>query len=203
MKNILAIGFIYLCSAELALAAGGEHGGEHKSGGLPQLDPSTYAGQTFWLLIVFAVLYVFFSKKTLPEISRTLQSRQERIQSDLENAENLRKEVEAVHTSYEESLSGARAEAAKAYADVDAAIQAQSQELIEDLRQRAEREVDALEARISSAVKEVMNDMEQIAAQIAAEATTKIINVPVSEKEALDVVSALSKTPSKKASKAA
>lgn len=210
MKNILFTGFLYLCSVGHALAetvaheAAGhaEDAGHHSSGGLPQLDPSTFASQTFWLLIVFTISYVFFSKKTLPEISKTVEGRNDRIQNDLDSAEKLRKEVEAVHTNYENSLAGARTEAAKSYADVEKNIQEQTQKKQEELRERTEREVKKLEDKIAASVKHVMNDMEKIAAEIAIEATAKIINVQVDTKDALDVVSSLG-SPAKKTSKAA
>lgn len=208
MKNLVVSGLFYLYFAEQALAESAGHGaahedaGHHSSGGLPQLDPSTFASQIFWLLIIFTILYFFFSKKTLPEISGIMQNRQERIQTDLDSAETLRSEVEAVHTAYEDSLSGARAQASKCYADAESTIQKKSEERMDDLRERTEREIKALEEKISASTKEVMGDMEKIAATIAADAAEKIIDIRVSEKEALDVVLALG-SPVKKTSKAA
>lgn len=208
MKNVLTSGFLILCSAQQVFAETIEHGehgnaGQHKSGGLPQLDPTTFPSQIFWLLVVFTFLFVFYSKKSLPAISKTIEKRQDRIQNDLESAEKLRTEVEVVHTNYENSLASARAEAAKCYTDVETYIQKKSQEKQEILRARSENDVQRLEDKISSSVKNVMNEMEKIAAQIAIDATEKIINVSVNPEEALNIVSSIGKTPAKKSSKAA
>ncbi|XKH35022.1 hypothetical protein ACIU1J_01600 [Azospirillum doebereinerae] len=39
------------------------HGGEHASGGLPQLNPANFPTQIFWLALTFGVLYYLLSKK--------------------------------------------------------------------------------------------------------------------------------------------
>lgn len=208
MKNILTSGFLFICSAQIVYAETSGQGthessGKHGTGGLPQLDPTTYPSQIFWLLVVFTFLFVFFSKKTIPEISRTVENRQDRIQNDLESAEKLRKEVEIIHTHYENSLAGARSEAAKCYADVETHVQQQTKKKQEDLRERTEKDIKNLESTIAVSVKNVMTEMERIAAEIAVSATEKIINIKVDQKDAHAIVCAISKSPSKKTSKAA
>ena len=40
--------------------------------GMPQLDPTYWASQAFWLILVFAILYVSISKFYLPKIKNNL-----------------------------------------------------------------------------------------------------------------------------------
>lgn len=51
----------------------------HASAGLPQMDTAWFPSQIFWLAITFGFLYVVFSKKVLPGISSTLESRRNQI----------------------------------------------------------------------------------------------------------------------------
>src|SRR5690606_28063422 len=58
--------------------------GHPTGGGLPQLDVSTFPSQLFWLFVSFGIMYMIFSRRTLPEISGVLENRQSHIQGDLE-----------------------------------------------------------------------------------------------------------------------
>ena len=127
-KNILGFTSLAFIIASEALAADDTHGlvydiehvdphgpvgdATHEaSAGLPQLDPTWFASQIFWLLIVFGALYFIFSRSILPALSTTLENRHEHIQSDLDTAERLKEEAETVQSNYEAVLVDARAKA--------------------------------------------------------------------------------------------
>ncbi len=79
---------------------------------MPQIDQiDTYLSQIIWLVITFAVLYVVMWKTALPRVADVLQERQERIDNDLERAEKLKTEAEAVLEAYEATAAKAQAEA--------------------------------------------------------------------------------------------
>ena len=79
---------------------------------MPQLDQIwSYPSQVFWLVVSFAVLYYVLSRIALPKVSDLLQERQERIDADLEKAENLKKEAETVLAAYEAAMADARGKA--------------------------------------------------------------------------------------------
>src|SRR5690606_19013966 len=82
------------------------------SSGLPQFDPTWFASQLFWLLVAFGVLYLFFSKRTLPDLSSIIENRKNHIKADLDQAEELTTQAETVQSHYEQSLQGARNQAA-------------------------------------------------------------------------------------------
>lgn len=204
MKKFTSLSLFMFTVANSAFAESSGHGGAaHSSGGLPQLDISTFPSQIFWLVIVFGFLMVFFSKKTIPDISKTLENRNDRIQTDLENAEKLRKEVESVHENYESSLNNAREQATVVYKEVEQYIHNLSIKKQDELRDKADGEVANLENRISASVNAIMNEMEKIAAQVAIDATDKIIGVQVDQKDAIKVVASLSNNTVTKTTKAA
>jgi F-type H+-transporting ATPase subunit b len=64
--------------------------GQGASGGLPQFDPSWWAGQIVWLLIIFAVLYAVLAKVLLPKVGGTIDAREGRIAGDIADARALK-----------------------------------------------------------------------------------------------------------------
>lgn len=171
-------------------AADAAHHGE-SSGGLPQLDPSTYPSQIFWLVIAFVLLYFFFSSKTLPEVSSVLEKRKDRISNDLGTAEQLKEEIEEAQTTYEDSLSGARDKAAKTLADTNAKIAEKAAKETEKLNDKAVKEINALESEIQKAKQAAMDDISSVVAEVSHEAAQKIVGMKLDPKKAQTVVKAL------------
>ncbi|MEX0645816.1 MAG: hypothetical protein WD076_10925, partial [Parvularculaceae bacterium] len=62
-----------------AVEAAAEAHGESASGGLPQLDLSTWPSQLFWLAIFFSGLYWLMASYFLPRIGGTIEDRRDRI----------------------------------------------------------------------------------------------------------------------------
>lgn len=169
----------YTDDHEAQTAHGDEHveietGAQH-SGGLPQLDPSTWASQAFWVVVMFIVMYFFFSKGALPSISNTIENRKNHIDSDLETAEKLTAEADAVHDDYQANLTKAQEEAARVVQDVEAEMKEKSAKAFEKFRKRSEQEIQAAEERILESKNAAMNEMNTIAAEAAAQAVEKII----------------------------
>ena len=80
-------GFIFFSLyAQKALAAGDK---SDSSGGLPQLDISTWPTQLFWLLITFFIGYIIISTLVVPSISTVLENRSDKILSDVQKAKNV------------------------------------------------------------------------------------------------------------------
>ena len=74
---------------------------------MPQLDYGTFIPQIVWLLLTFVILYLIMSRVILPKIADVLEQRQDRIASDLEEAEKLRKEAQKVIEIYEKEIENA------------------------------------------------------------------------------------------------
>ena len=136
-----------------ALEAGhGEatHEAAQASGGLPQLDFSTWSSQIFWLVITFGILYFILSKFILPALSAGITERSDRIADDLDAAARMQREAEQAEADYDRALADARAKAhnigATTRSSVDAEIAAETEAADADLgRQQA-----AAETRIAS-----------------------------------------------------
>ena len=170
-----------------------------EGGGLPQLDPTWFASQAFWLIFIFAILYILFSRSILPVISNTLENRHEHIQGDLDTAQELKEEAEKVKISYEKKLEDARQRATALYRDVEEDIKLKSEKQQQELRERLQKETELSEARIEKTKTEAMADMDAIVAEIASDAAKKIVGISTDIKSAQNVVKDLNQ----KAKKAA
>lgn len=186
---------LVLADISVGLAATTEMAGdEASSGGLPQLDPSTYPSQIFWLIIAFALLYYFFSSKTLPEVSSVLENRKDRIANDLSTADQLKQEIDSAQSTYENSLRGARDEATKVLAATNAKNAEKAAKEAEKFRAKADKDIAAIEQDINKAKADAMDDMNVIVAEVSKEAAQKIVGLKdLDIKKAQTVVKALNR----------
>ena len=65
-----------------------------------------------WSAVCFVILLVFFWKKILPNVQKSLDARSELIEGGIKKAENAQAEAAAALEKYNEQLAEARAEAA-------------------------------------------------------------------------------------------
>jgi F-type H+-transporting ATPase subunit b len=202
VATFLLLSFVFVPS--LVFAADEAYGdGEASKGGLPQFDPTWFASQIFWLAVCFGVLYLIFAKKTLPDISSTIENRKNHIQSDLEMAEKLTAEADSVHDAYQENLVKAQTEAANAIKNVEAQAKAEADEATENFRQKSEATIVEVEQKIEASKDAAMNDMNQIVVDTAAQAVEKIIGIKADAAKLGDIVQSINSIPSSKKSKAA
>ena len=174
MKKLSALLLGFTMFPSVVFAADDAHG-EASKGGLPQFDPTWFASQIFWLAISFAVLYMIFAKKTLPDISGVIENRKNHIQSDLETAEKLTAEADAVQDAYQENLNKAQLDASEAIKSVENKSKANAEAAMETFRVKAEDQVKDAEANIETSKNAAMDDMNKIAIDAAAAAVEKII----------------------------
>lgn len=143
--------------------------------GLPQLDFTTYTPQLFWMVLVFALLYIVFAKKTLPDISTVIENRKNHIESNLESAEKLTAEADTVHDEYMAGLQTSQSKAAEEIQKAEAKMKDKAAKAMNDFRERSDSELQAAETRIIAAKSAAMGDMNAIATDAANVAVEKII----------------------------
>lgn len=196
IKKLAVSSFLTITYATQSFASdGGGHDSTHHDApsGLPQLDPSSFTGQSFWLIIIFVTIYFIFSRKSLPDISRAIENRAERIKNDLDSAERLKDEVTSVQTSYEDGLKKSYTESSLLLQQIEDDLKIKSEENTKKFQVYSADKISELEKNIAKAHKATMADMSQIAADIATEAAEKIIGVRTDAKSARAVVNALNK----------
>ena len=69
--------------------------------GMPQLDPTYWASQAFWLILIFTVLYLTLSNLFIPKIKDGINDRENKIKEDLDEAQKLRDTADKKLKEYE------------------------------------------------------------------------------------------------------
>jgi len=157
--SVLVIG--EQAEAELGIAQDDAH-----SGGMPQLDFSTYAPQLIWLAITFGVLYLLMSRVALPRVAQALEARRDRIANDLDQAAQLKSETDAAIEGYETALADARAKAHQIASETRDDLGKETDALRDKLEAELDEKLEAAEARITATKTEAMGNVRGIATDV-------------------------------------
>jgi len=145
---------------------------------MPQLNFHDFAPQVVWLVIAFAVLYLMMSRLAIPAVSATLAKRQGKIQSDLDAAEKASEETRALVEAYEKRLADAREEARRLVRERAEADSAATAARLAALGERLGQRIDEAEKRIADQRSQVLQGIEQMAGDIAADVYAKLAGRP-------------------------
>ena len=151
---------------------------------MPQMEFADYMPQVGWLVITFATLYLLMAKLALPRITDILETRQRRLDHDLELSEKLRDEAQATLAEYDAAIVSARAEAESLLAKARENIQTDTQERIAELNVRLESEIRESDARIRHAMSQAMDELMIVAGNSARAAVERLAGIKVSDEQA-------------------
>lgn len=147
---------------------------------MPQFEQAdTFVSQLFWLAITFGVLYLVLRYAILPRIADVLESRQDRIANDLEEAEKLKRESEEALKAYEDALATARARAQEMAAAAKAEATKDSERRSAELEAKLAKDLEAADARIQEVRAEAITGIRAVAQETAQAITAKLIGVDV------------------------
>jgi len=138
-----------------------------EAGGLPQFDFSWWAGEIFWMLMIFGILYLLFARVFVPRVGGAIAAREDKISGDIGEARRLRDEAEAQNQAAAEELGQARARAQRLAADAKAAAGAEAHQAQAAEEARLGQVLAEAEGRIAAARAEAMTHVRQIAAETA------------------------------------
>jgi F-type H+-transporting ATPase subunit b len=155
---------------------------------MPQLDLATFPTQLIWLAITFIVLYLVMQAVGLPRVGEVIAARRARIEGDLEKAQQLKNETEAVIAAYEKALAEARMQAQISLRETTEQLNAQSAERQRKVVEELGRETAAAERRISDAKQQALGSLREIAIEATREAAQKLTGVGLDVTRAASVV---------------
>ena len=141
---------------------------------MPQLDFSVFPSQFFWLTVCFFSLLFIMSKLIIPRIAEMINLRKEKIDSELEAAAKLKKQVEEGIERYEHALKEASMKA-------NLELQKTRDELNEtvarkqsDLAARLAVDIEQGEQKIMAAKSRALQSVEEAAVSLASDVLNKI-----------------------------
>jgi len=158
---------------------------------MPQLDPTFFPTQLFWLALIFIPLYIVMWRVALPRVTDVRATRRERIETDLEKAETLSAEAETVLAEYEAAIAKATAEAQAAVRDAANEVAAEATRQREELAKRLAEEAAAAERRIAEESQRVIADIGTMAVDLAQLAAGRLSDGSVSQEDAKAAVDAV------------
>lgn len=186
MRLSTLLAMLVAMSAQVAAAASeAEHGA---SGGLPQLDASSYPSQIFWLVVFFALLYYLISRKALPRLNDILEARQDRINADLDRAAKLREEAELALRRYEALLADAQARAQLLLRETEERLAAEYAVRRSELERELEQRIAAAERQIAATTERALAGVRDVAAELVQLAVGRLAGLEIGLDEARKAV---------------
>ncbi len=148
---------------------------------MPQFNIATFPPQIIWLAITFVVLYILMARVALPRIGNVLSERQEKIDDNLEAAEQLRTQAKADADAYSSELAKAREAARLAIAEATLEVSADAAQKQEALGQRLTAQIKSAEAEIDKAKANARTSIRDAAIGVAQAATQRLIGTAPAE----------------------
>jgi F-type H+-transporting ATPase subunit b len=125
--------------------------------------------------IAFAILFFFMSKWVLPRVNKLLEERREKIQGELEKAEQTRKAAEQELADYRKQLAGAREEANKIIEEARVTADKLRADLVAKAEQDAQATVDRAREEIRAERDRVFQELRGEVGQIAVELAGRVV----------------------------
>ena len=136
--------------------------------GMPQLDPTYWASQAFWLILIFSILYISIAKFYLPKIKSNLDDRENKIKDDLDDANKFKELSEIKFKEYEKILEDAKKEVIKIHIDQKNLLDKDIQLKKATIEKEIENEILKAQKEINELKKNSLSDIRDISENIAA-----------------------------------
>ena len=161
--------------------------------GMPQLDPTYWASQAFWLVLIFTVLYISIAKFYLPKIKNNLDDRENKIKDDLDDASKFKELSEAKFKEYEKIIDNAKKEVIKIHIDQKSLLDKSIQSKKITMEKEIENEILKAQKEINELKKSSLSDIRNISENIAASIIENISGEKLNESSIKATVEDISK----------
>jgi F-type H+-transporting ATPase subunit b len=160
---------------------------EASSGGMPQLDFSTWGNQIFWLVLALIAIYLILSRVALPRIAAILAERLGTISNDVAAAEDLRAKAAKAEAAYDKALIDARAEAQRIIGTAKADMQTDLDKAIA----AADDQISAKSAESEKAISEIRAGAVENVKVVAKDTVKEIVSALGGQADAATITAAV------------
>ena len=161
--------------------------------GMPQLDPTYWASQAFWLILVFSILYISIAKFYLPKIKKNLDDRENKIKEDLDEANKMKSLSEKKLEEYNIILENSKKEVAKILLESKNTLNKDIQSKKDSMEKEIENEISKAKKEILQLKKNSINSINNISQEIASNIIEKISGDKLNESSIKAAVEDLAK----------
>ncbi len=171
--RLIALLIIFIFSFEKFLFAA--------EAGMPQLDPKYWFSQSFWLVLIFSILYLAMSKFFIPKIKDNLDNREKKIRENLDEAKELSELADKKFLQYEQEIFKAKKDVVKILSDSKKQLEKSINKKKEQLEKELEQKLKEVEVEIQSFKKKSPDTIRKIAEEISSKVIEDITGDKLNE----------------------
>ena len=149
--------------------------------GMPQLDPTYWASQAFWLILIFTTLYLALSNLFIPKIKDSIDNRENKIKDDLDEAQKLKNLAEQKFGEYELSIENAKKEVQKIIFESKNKMNLEIQGKKKKIEKEIESEIKDAEKEIENLKKDSLKNISSISEEVASKVIERISGEPMNQ----------------------
>ena len=161
--------------------------------GMPQLDPKYWASQSFWLILVFSILYISIAKFYLPKIKKNLDDRESKIKEDLDEANKMKILSEKKLEEYNIIIENSKKEVTKILLESKNTLNKNIQSKKEIIEKEIEDQIANAQKEILELKKSSLNSINNISQEISSNIIEKMLGDKLNESSVKAVVEEVSK----------
>ena len=161
--------------------------------GMPQLDPTTWFPQVFWLVITFSFLYIVIAKVVLPRLSESIEQRNDHISENIDEASSLKNQAEEKYQEYLKVIALAKKEAQDLMGENKKELQAEFENKKKEISKKLEEKLEEVDKEIKEFKKEAIGNINSISTEIAKELVKTVAKTNTNNTSASTIVDEVSK----------
>ncbi len=135
--------------------------------GMPQLDPTYWLSQSFWLVVVFASLYILIARFFVPSIKNNLDDRERKIKDDLDKAQEMKKVSEQKMKEYEDVIFSSKKEVQKIITEAKKKLDKEIQLKKSEIEKQINNEIEKTTSEVEGLKKNSLKTIEKISGDLA------------------------------------
>ena len=149
--------------------------------GMPQLNPTYWASQAFWLILIFTALYLALANLFIPKIKDNIDNRENKIKDDLDEAQKLKNLAEQKFGEYELSIENAKKEVQKIIFESKNKMNLEIQGKKKKIEKEIESEIKDAEKEIENLKKDSLKNISSISEEVASKVIERISGEPMNQ----------------------
>jgi len=149
--------------------------------GMPQLDPTYWASQAFWLILIFTALYLTLANLFIPKVKSSIDNRENKIKDDLDEAQKLKNLAEQKLKEYDLYIESAKKEVQKIIFDRKNKLNSEIKNKKKKFEKEIEIEIEVAEKEIKNLKNESLRSISTISEEMASKIIEQISGEPMNQ----------------------
>ncbi|MEP7130483.1 MAG: ATPase [Sphingomicrobium sp.] len=159
---------------------------------MPQLNQlsEVVLSQLFWLAVVLSFIYFAIGRGMVPRIQATVDQREGKIASDLERAQEARKEADETEAAWRARMDAARRDAARIAQEAKQEGAQETEAKVKAAADKITLKVEAAQSKVREALQSARAEIESVAVEATQDMVARLTSLKVDRQAAADAVKA-------------